>query len=381
VSTSEHTTPEDIVAHLGDDYDRYLGAISPPIFQTTLFTRKRESHGYHYTRASNPTIEVAEKKIAAMEGGEMALCFSSGMAAITATMLHHLEAGAHVVAPASIYPPARAFLARYMERFKVEPTFVTGLDLAEIEAAIRPNTRLIYLESPASSVFELQDLRAIAELARHRGIPTAVDNSWATPLFQHPLELGIDIVVHSGSKYLGGHSDIIAGVVVGSAQTMTSMQHIERGLLGATMDPHQAWLLTRSLRTLPLRMERHQANAMRIARFLEAHPRVERVLYPGLQSHPQYELFQNQMSGSSGLLSLVPAAQPEGIHRFIDRLQMFELGPSWGGHESLVHPMALDDDQAEARARRIPPNLVRLSIGLESVETLEADLDQALNGM
>ena len=191
MSESEHATPEDIVAHCGDDYDGYLGAISPPIFQNSLFTRKRGDLGYSYTRTSNPTVEVAEKKIAALEGGDMAVCFSSGMAAITAAIVHYLEAGAHVVAPASIYPPARMYLERYVTRFKVETTFVTGLDVAEIEAAIRTSTQLIYLESPASGIFELQDLRAIAQLARPKGIPTVVDNSWATPIFQRPAERNV----------------------------------------------------------------------------------------------------------------------------------------------------------------------------------------------
>ena len=371
-------TPEDICAHLGDDYDRFLGSISPPIFQTSLFTRKRGSQGYSYSRTRNPTVELAEQKIAALEGGEAARCFASGMAAITAALMHHLEAGAHVIAPRAVYAPTRAFLESYMSRFGVTLSLVDGSSVAEIEEAIRPSTRIIYLESPVSNIFSLQDLKAISDVARPRGIATIVDNTWATPIFQRPLTLGIDVVVHSASKYLGGHSDIVAGVAVGTAERMEQLNTSERGLFGASMDPHQAWLLVRSLRTLPLRMSRHRDTALQVATFLEGHPRIRRVFYPGLESHPQRELANRQMTGFSGVLSFVPDADPKAVRRFIESLGFFEEGPSWGGHESLINTPGVGIDEKTAADRGLVPRLVRISLGLEHPDSLIDDLDSAL---
>ncbi|MBB6734072.1 aminotransferase class I/II-fold pyridoxal phosphate-dependent enzyme [Cohnella sp. CBP 2801] len=372
---------EDICAHLGDDYDRYLGAIVPPIFQNSLFTRKTVNHGYSYTRMSNPTTEIAEKKIAALEEAEEARCFSSGMAAISAALMSVMEKDCHIVCPLNVYPPTKGFLDSYMTKFGVETTFVSGEKVEEFERALRPNTKAIYLETPLSNVFTLQDLRAVAELARSKGIATIVDNTWATPLYQNPIACGIDIVVHSASKYMGGHSDILAGVMVGSKERMEQVTHRERGLFGASMDPHQAWLLIRGLRTLPVRMRRHQESALRVASFLEAHPQVERVLYPGLPSHPQYELGRRQMSGYSGLLSFVPGGSREQIAGFVKSLRLFEEGPSWGGFESLINSPGLWLDEEASRRTGIPQGLLRISIGLENPDSLLEDLDQALASM
>ncbi|MBM7565285.1 trans-sulfuration enzyme family protein [Paenibacillus sacheonensis] len=372
---------EEICMHLGDDYDRYLGAIVPPIFQNSLFTRKTQDHGYSYTRASNPTIEIAERKIAALEEAEDARCFSSGMAAITAALMSVMEKDCHIVCPSNVYPPTKAFLESYMAKFGVETTFVSGESLAEFERALRPNTKAIYLETPLSNVFTLQDLRAIAALAKSRGITTIADNSWATPLYQNPIGCGIDIVVHSASKYMGGHSDIIAGVMVGTKARMEPVTHRERGMFGASMDPHQAWLLIRGLRTLPVRMRQHQESALRIAAFLEAHPLVDRVLYPGLPSHPQYELGRSQMSGYSGLIGFVPKGSREAIASFMKSLRLFQEGPSWGGFESLVNSPGLWLDEEASRRTGIPQGLLRVSIGLEHADSLIEDIDAALAGM
>lgn len=339
---------QDICLQLGDDYDRHLGAIVPPIFQNTLFTRKTTNHGYTYTRIANPTTEIAERKIAALEGAEAARCFSSGMAAISAALMSVMEKDCHIVCPLNVYPPVKGFLDVYMRRFGVETTFVSGTDVAEIEAALRPNTRAIYLETPLSNVFTLQDLRAIAALAKAHGVTTIADNTWATPLYQNPIAFGIDIVVHSATKYMGGHSDILAGVMVGSLARMERVTHEERGLFGAAMDPHQAWLLIRGLRTLPLRMRQHQESAMRIAAHLETHPLVERVLYPGLPSHPQHALARSQMSGCTGLLSFVPRGTPEQIVGFVKGLALFEEGPSWGASRA----WSTRRDSASTRRRR-----------------------------
>ncbi|WP_262675494.1 trans-sulfuration enzyme family protein [Paenibacillus sp. J5C2022] len=371
---------EDICAHWGDDYDRYEGAIVPPIFQNTLFTRKTKNHGYTYTRMSNPTLELAERKTAALECGECALAFSSGMAAITAAIMHVIEKDCHIVSLNSLYAPARTFIGSYLRKLGVKSTFVPGDCVEQFEEAIRPDTKLFYLESPVSNVFSMQDLSGIAQLARSKGIATIVDNTWATPLYQNPLQLGIDIVVHSASKYMGGHSDLIGGMLVASEESIQSIQVNERGMYGAIMDPHQAWLLTRGLRTLPLRMARHAENGLRIARFLKEHPHVEKVFYPGLEEHPQYELGQKQMSGYSGLMSFIPS---EGATRDITAMaramRVFEVGPSWGGFESLMNYPGAGMKPEATEATGIPPGLIRISVGLEHADSIMDDLDRGLH--
>lgn len=372
---------EDICTHFGEDHERYLGAVIPPIFQTTLFSHRGSvpPDAYSYTRTANPTTDIAECKIAALEGGEKALCFSSGMAAITSAILHWLDAGSHVISIRNVYGPANRFLTSYLHKFGVETTFVAGEDVDEFATAIRPNTKLIYLESPSSLVFSMQDLAAIADLAQAHNIATVIDNSWATPLFQNPIALGIDMVVHSATKYLGGHSDIIAGAIVGKHEHMEEIARNERSLLGGVMDPHQSWLLIRGMRTLPVRLKQHQENAMQIAHFLEEHPKVIRVLYPGLPSHPQYELGRKQMTGYSGLLGFVPKGTDAEITSMVDELHYFLKGPSWGGFESLVSPAGVGLSAEESKQKNIPQGLVRIHVGLENVATLMGDLDRALS--
>ncbi|WP_202914458.1 trans-sulfuration enzyme family protein [Paenibacillus antri] len=377
----ETWSKEDICAHLGDDYDRFLGAVVPPIFQNSLFTRKTVNHGYTYTRVTNPTTEIAEKKIAALEEGEEAKCFASGMAAITSALLHALEQGSHVICPKSVYTPTRGFLETYLTRFGVEATFVESESVEAFEREIRPNTKVIFLESPVSNLFSLQDLGELSRLARAHNITTIIDNTWATPMYQNPIRFGIDLVVHSASKYLGGHSDIVGGVVIGRKETMTEMMHRERGMLGGIMDPHQSWLLLRGLRTLPIRMRQHQENGMKVAKFLEEHPAVERVYYPGLPSHPQYELGRKQMTGYSGLMSFVPKGNDEQIWAFIKSLRFFEEGPSWGGFESLINSPGIGISEESSGRTGIPSGLVRISIGLEQVDSLIDDLDRGLRSM
>ncbi|WP_127588417.1 trans-sulfuration enzyme family protein [Paenibacillus koleovorans] len=377
----EKWTKADICAHLGDDYDRFSGAIVPPIFQNSLFTRKTKDHGYVYTRVSNPTTEVAEVKIAALEEGEAARCFASGMGAISSAIMYWMSKDSHVVCVRSAYGPTREFLSSYLASFGVEVTFVKAHTTEDIEQALRPNTKLIFLESPSSHIFELQDLKAIADLARSRSIGTLIDNTWATPLYQNPISLGIDMVVHSASKYLGGHSDIIGGVLVGTNEAMDRIMYKERALFGAIMDPHQSWLLLRGLRTLPVRMKAHQESAMKIAAFLEDHPQIERVYYPGLKSHPQYELGARQMTGYSGLLSFLPKGDMQAISDMLPRLRYFEIGPSWGGFESLANGIGIGIESEASEATGIPQGLVRISVGLEEPETLMQDLDQALRSM
>lgn len=370
---------EDICTHLGDEYDRYLGAIVPPIFQNTLFTHKTTDHGYVYTRVGNPTIEIAERKIAALEEGDAAVCFSSGIAAISAAIFHWLGKDDHIVCVSSVYPRTRMVIESYLRKFGITATFVSGHTTEQFEQAIRPNTKLIYLESPSSLIFAMQDLEAVAKLAKAHGIATLIDNTWATPLYQNPLNYGIDAVIHSTTKYLGGHSDIMGGVVVGRKELIAEIADKERGFLGATMDPHQAWLLIRSLRTLPLRMKQHQENALRMAAFLEQHPAVTQVFYPGLPSHPQYELGRKQMSGYAGVMSFIAKGSPGQAREMFRSLKMYEVGSSWGGFESLIASIAFDEQMAEATGLPSNTELIRLSVGLEHIDSLISDLDQGLN--
>ena len=369
-----YRTAEDICAHLGDDYAAYNGAIVPPLFQNSLFVCPTEANGiteknYEYSRVSNPTLELAERKIAALEGGDGALCFSTGMGAISAAILYYMRAASHAVLVTSVYGGAKSLLTRYLpEKFNTTYTFTDG-SLDDIRAAVRPETTLIYIESPSSLVFHMQDIDRITAFAKERGIGTVIDNTYATPLYQQPLKHGADIVCHSATKYLGGHSDIMGGAVIARREIIAQIQGNERCLLGAVMDPHQAWLLSRGLRTLPVRMKQHGENGKKIAAFLEKHPKVRQVNYPGSATYPQKELFEKYMSGTNGLMSIVLNGTAEEANRFVGRLHHFQNGCSWGGFESLALYVGKNGEP-----------LVRLHVGLESPETLIADLAQALEG-
>jgi len=375
-------TPELICTHLSDNYNQHFGAVVMPIYQNSLHIvpkqldeNKEEPMQYIYGRVSNPTVHVLEEKLAALEHGEMAVCFGSGMAAIAAALMHFLKAGDHVISVRSIYYPTKLFLEQYLADYDIHLTYVTGDDIDEIRKAVLPNTKLIYLESPSTAVFILQDLRAIADFARECGINTIIDNSWASPIFQNPLDFGIDITVHSMSKYIGGHSDIIAGVAIGSAEIMSSIANNERQMYGAILHPMEGWLGLRGLRTLPLRMKQHYKNAMRVAEFLQKHSKVDRVYYPGLPSHPQYELGEKQMNGYSGLLSFSIDSDNIGRKKLINSLKIFKQGCSWGGYESLVSQLGIDN---LIKNFGFSKSVIRLSVGLEDCDSLIIDLDQAL---
>jgi len=378
---SDISRKEDICTHLGDAYEQYMGAVVPPIFQNSLFVDVDNAIGkkYSYTRINNPTVEIVESKIAALEEGEAALCFGSGMAAITTGILYWLESNSHAVLVRNAYGPTRNLFETYLKRFGVKASYVSGTSIEEVEDALQCNTRLIYLESPVSNVFSLQDLAGISQLARSKGIATMIDNTWATPLFQNPLHFGVDMVVHTASKYLGGHSDIVAGALVTRKEIIEQMIVRDRALLGGIMDPHQAWLLLRGIRTLPIRMKQHQENALKIAQYLENHPKIKQVLYPGLKSHPQYALGRAQMMGYSGLMSFVPIGTAEMLHPFVKGLRYFQRGPSWGGYESLVSGIGIDLSPEESRLSGVPQGAIRISIGLEHVDTLLEDLESGLN--
>jgi len=381
----DYKTKEDICTHVGDEYSKFMGAIVPPIFQNSLFLKPTPYNGipedteFVYSRVSNPTTDIAERKIAALEGAEAAACFSSGMGAISAAIMHFIKKDCHVIAPITIYGPTRNFLSKYLaEKFGVSITFVHGSDVEEIKNAIRPETSLIYLESPSSLVLYMQDIEEIAKIAKEHGIGTVIDNTYATPLHQNPIAYGIDLVCHTASKYMGGHSDIVAGVVAGSAERIQSICQNERELLGACMDPHQAWLLIRGLRTLPVRLKAHGEAGLKMAKYLEAHPCVSQVFYPGLDSHPQKELVDKYLKGkTNGLMAFQYNGTAEQAMEFVYNLKLFQYGVSWGGFESLVAVGSVGMSEEEAAAVGMPTNIIRLHVGLENIDTLIADVEQA----
>jgi len=379
-----------ILHHLNED-DNPFGAVSPPIYQTSIFSFKSfaefrealddEVNHSLYTRGNNPTVMLAEQKLAALEGAERAKLVSSGASAISHAIMAFVKSGDHVVCVDDCYSWCRNLLENYLFRFGVTHTFVEGTDIGEVFAAVRPETKVIYLESPTTLTFKLQDLSSIAAKAKKRGIKTITDNTWATPVFCNPIKLGIDIAVHSGSKYFGGASDIVAGVLAGSKQDIDKIMEQEFLQLGTVPDPFMAWLLIRGLRTLEIRMKTHYENTLAVASFLEKHPDVEHVTYPMLPSHPQYELAARQFRGGSGLFNFhLRTKKYSGVVRFIDSLRLFKRAVSWGGYESLVFANALKYHENDD----IPPDrlsLIRLHIGLEQSSSLIEDLGNALREM
>lgn len=360
-------------------------AVSPPIFQTSNFcfssfaelkaALEDEVGSCLYTRGNNPTVNLIESKIAALEHGEKAKLLGAGVAAISNAVMAFVRQGDHIICVADSYGWMQRLLI-YLERFGVSHTIVDGTRIENIERAIRPETRIIYLESPTSLTFFIQDIPAITAIAKAHGIRTIMDNSWATPIFCNPIDFGVDLVVHSLSKYFGGNSDIIGGVIIGTAEDIDHIVWQESLQLGAVADPIMAWLVMRGMRTLHIRMPVHYKSALAVAQFLENHPRVAGVNYPLLASHPQHELAQRLFRGGSGLFSFRLKTQSvEDVAHFVDSLSLFKRAVSWGGYESLVFP------EAAHYARSVPVdrlNLIRLHIGLEDVSLLIQDLDRAL---
>jgi methionine-gamma-lyase len=366
-------------------------AISPPIWQTTTFLAESSEHfaelakavkpTEYYSRYGNPTHQQVEAVMATLEGGEAAMVTASGMGAISTSVLSLLDKGDHVVAQRNLYAGTASLLEDVLPRWGIECTFVDQTKAERWAEALRPNTKLIYAETPANPLMRLTDLQAVAALGKTRGIITIVDNTFATPINQRPLENGIDVVIHSGTKYLGGHSDVTAGVIIGSTA------FIERAwrfhiVIGAALGPFDAWLLLRGIRTLGVRVERHNQNALVLARFFESHPKIQRVNYPGLESHPQHELARKQMSGFTGVMSIELRGGYETAVRFIASLKLGSYAASLGGFETLlVHPAAMWGDtltDAQRKAMEVGENLVRISVGLEDEQDLIDDFSQAL---
>lgn len=379
-----------ITAHLGDDYDKYLGAVVPPVFMNSLHVFPdmdaylhfdgTDRNQFTYGRVANPTVRIVEDKIAALEHGSMALCFASGMAAATTAVLSVCKAGSHVICVRSCYGPLRDFLDTYCAaQLNMTVTYVKGDCIEEFEQAVKPETDLIILESPSSIVLSLQDIEAVAHLAAKYGIKTYIDNTYCTPLYQNPLDFGIDLVMHTTSKYMGGHSDLIGGVLVGrDKEFMQNRVALMREFLGGIPGPMEAWLVMRGLRSLEVRLPVHQQTALTVAAFLESHPRVAKVYYPGLKSHPQYELAAKQQRGSCGLLSFELDATPEETKDVVDALKLFKIGVSWGGFESLVCMPFYKNTDEKAEWLGGTRRIVRIHCGLEGAENLIKDLTQAL---
>jgi cystathionine beta-lyase/cystathionine gamma-synthase len=377
--------------HAGKGENR-TRAVTPPIWQTTTFSADSSEHfaeiatairpAEFYTRYGNPTHKEVEATIVALEGGEAALLTSSGMGAIFTALMSTLKTGDHVVAQTNHYAGSMTLFEQLPEHFGIEVTLVDQTRAEDFAEAIRPNTRVIYAESPTNPLMQITDLRAVAAMAKGRGITTMVDNTFATPVNQRPLEFGIDVVVHSATKYLGGHSDVTAGCFVSTREFVERAWHFSL-LAGSILSPFDGWLLLRGLRTLGLRVERHNSNALALARFLEMHARVERVYYPGLASHPQYELAHAQMSGFTGMLSAELRGGFETAERFISRLRLATNAASLGGHETLVvHPAAMWSGYMTAeqlRARGLSDSLVRISVGIEDEQDLIKDFERALD--
>lgn len=376
-----------ILNELGEDRDAYFQAIAPPIVQTSNFAfstveamRQRfqdEMGGYIYSRGLNPTVDILRKKLAALDGAEDALVFNNGAAATFAGVLANVKQGDHIISVEHPYSWTRHLFDRILPRFGVTTTYVDGRDTASVEAALRSNTTLIYLESPTSWYLELQDLRAIAELARPRGIITLIDNTYATGLYQRPIEMGIDIVMQTATKYISGHSDTLGGVLTGSEDMMRRIFLSEYMCVGSGIQPFNAWLLLRGLRTLPARLERIQRTTDTIWKYLCQHPKVESVIYPFDPAYPQYALAKRQMGAAPGLLSFyVTHRQAEEIEAFCNGLKHFKMAVSWGGHESLLIPKLATMPRSSFDAANKDHRMIRIYVGLEDADYLIRDLER-----
>ncbi|HTV92626.1 MAG TPA: cystathionine gamma-synthase [Verrucomicrobiae bacterium] len=368
--------------HVGQEADPTTGATIVPVYQTSTYTQDAvgEHKGFDYSRTINPTRLALEKQLASLEGGAHGYAFASGMAA-TAAVLNLLSAGDHAVVTDDLYGGTYRLFTRVLERYGLEFTYVDMTNFDAVRSAIRKNTKLFWLETPTNPLLKLIDIAAIAGL-RKSGQIVAVDNTFATPYFQQPLALGADVVVHSTTKYIGGHSDVVGGVAITNDDAIADVIKFHQNAVGGVPGPHDAWLTMRGAKTLALRMQAHARNAQAVAEFLEAHPEVDRVYYPGLPSHPQHALARRQMTGFGGMVSFVLKGPPARALDFAHRLRFFSLAESLGGVESLIcHPARMTHGSIpkEDRERRgVTDGLLRLSVGIEDIEDLLDDLRSAL---
>jgi len=383
--------PETAAVHGGADLEKKNGPVGTPIYQTSTFEvtdndeqQRVTTTDRYYTRWGNPTNTAAEQAVAALEGVEAAHTFASGMGAITTTILALLKAGDHIVAQRDIYGGVTKFLSQWLPRLGIETTFVDTNDFSQHERAILPNTKMLYLESPTNPTLRVVDLKKAVALARQHKLISMIDSTFGTPINQRPAEYGIDLVMHSGTKYLSGHADLTCGVVAGSSKLMEQLWET-RTTLGNCMDPHAAWMLIRGLKTLAVRVARQNENALRVAEFLEQHAKVRRVYYPFLKSHPQYSIAREQMTGGSGMVTFEVEGSGEDARRVSEAMRLFTLATSLGGVESLVSIPVLTSHamiSAEQREKMgVTEQMVRLSVGIESADDLIADLERALQAI
>jgi cystathionine beta-lyase/cystathionine gamma-synthase len=379
-----------ILNELGEERESYFNAVSPPIIQTSNFTFKtvadfRQALGNEfeatlYSRGHNPTLNILRQKLAALDGAEDALVFSSGIAAISVPILSLVKQGDHIVSVENPYSWTIKLFNNLLPKFGITTTFVDGSDVKNIENAIRPNTKLIYLESPNTFSYELQDLQAVSHIAKSKGIITMIDNSYCGPLFQQPIRFGIDLVAQSATKYIGGHSDVVAGVLTGSRELIAKIFDNEFLNIGPSLSPHSAWLLIRGLRTLPLRMQRSFETAAKITQWLQQHPAIGQVIWPFSPDFKQSELAHRQMQGCGGMFSFtLKKSSIQSIEAFCDNLKHILMAVSWGGHESLIIPSiagVLKSDYNKDDSRQ---QLIRMYVGLEDADYLIKDLEQALS--
>jgi cystathionine gamma-lyase len=374
--------------HVGQEADPATGATIVPVYQTSTYTQDAvgEHKGFDYSRTINPTRVALEKQLASLENGAHGYAFASGMAA-TAAVLNLLSAGDHAIVTDDLYGGTYRLFSRVLQRYGLEFTYVDMSDADNVRKALRPNTKLIWIETPTNPLLKLIDIQAIASLrqARDERLIIAVDNTFATPYFQQPLSLGADVVVHSTTKYIGGHSDVVGGVAITNDDAIADVIKFHQNAVGGVPGPHDAWLTMRGAKTLALRMREHAKNAQAVAEFLAAHAEVDRVYYPGLPSHPQHELAKRQMSGFGGMVSFVLKGPQSRALDFANRLQFFSLAESLGGVESLIcHPARMTHGSIpkEDRERRgVTDGLLRLSVGIEDVEDLLADLSRGLSAI
>jgi cystathionine gamma-lyase len=373
-----------LAIHAGQPADPQTGAVMTPIYQTSTYAQASPGKtvaGYEYSRTDNPTRTAYQACVAALEGAKHALAFASGLAT-TDAILHTLKSGDHVVACDDVYGGTFRIFDKVYRKLGIDFTFVDLLDLKAAEAAFKPNTKLLWMESPTNPMLKILDLRKLCALARAKGARAVVDNTFMSPYFQRPLALGADIVVHSITKYMNGHSDVVGGVLATSDDALYADLRFFQNAVGGVPGPQDCFLVMRGLKTLHVRMERHAQNALELARYLEAHPRIERVIYPGLPSHPQHALAREQMSGFGGMITFFVKGGLDEARRFLERVKLFTLAESLGGVESLIeHPAIMTHASIPAETRRqlgIHDNLVRASVGIEDLADLRADLAHAL---
>lgn len=378
--------------HAGS-FEDSLGSATTPIYQSSTFKFRSADHGaacfsgedegYIYTRLGNPTIRELENTLATLENGFGGIATSSGMGAINTVYMAYLGQGAHIISHEAVYGPARTVIENHWSRFGVEFTYVDTADIEAVKSALRPNTRLLYTETPANPTIGISDLKALAEWAHEVGIPLVVDNTFCSPYLQKPLDLGADVVVHSMTKFINGHADIVAGMIIAKSEAEYKKLYGVMSNLGCNMDPHQAFMVRRGLKTLGIRIDRAQENAIKIAEHLEQHPKIQWVKYPGLKSHPQYELARHQMQGPGAMMSFEVKGGYEAGKMLMDRVKLMLLAVSLGGIETLIqHPASMTHSKMTAESKLkagITDGLVRLSVGIENVEDLLEDLDQALS--